>query len=65
MHNFKAITYGLSAVLAGMFAINSAHAQQGDMLKEYTLAPNAFAADRNHNLIYVSLTSSNSVTIWT
>jgi YVTN family beta-propeller protein len=49
--------------LAGIFTVINAEASQGDLVKEFDLAPNAFAADKNHNLIYVSLTNSNSVTI--
>jgi len=63
MKNIKALSYGLSILLAGLLTFTNAHAQQGDLLQEYSLVPNAFAADKSHNLIYVSLTNSNSVTI--
>jgi YVTN family beta-propeller protein len=59
----RAMRYIFSISLAGIFTVINAQASQGDLLKEFDLAPNAFAADKNHNLIYVSLPNSNSVTI--
>jgi YVTN family beta-propeller protein len=63
MKDIRSLIYSFTILLVGLLPVSNAHALQGDMLKEFSLVANAFTADRNKNLIYVSLASSNSVTI--
>jgi hypothetical protein len=61
--NIRTMRYIFSIFLVGIFTVINAEASQEDLLKEFDIAPNACVADKNHNLIYLSLTNSNSVTI--
>ncbi|MCP4877727.1 MAG: YncE family protein [Gammaproteobacteria bacterium] len=64
MSKIKTIFCFLSIWGAGLFIAPNAHAAPGDLVDEFSLTVHSFVADRSSNIVYASVTGSNSVAIF-
>ncbi len=63
MSKLKPVVSVLAMLAVGILGAEDSTAAPGDVIKEFSLTGHSFASDRNENVVYLSVTDSNSVAI--